>query len=213
MKRQEKELLVTTRFRKLYCLRNEGATGPCATNTNGEPAGSRVPSARVTKFVKELSKPSNLYHPLPLGRAVGYILAGDFTDIQERKREPFWRQRDNISELGEGLVLAGEEKKNSSVGISKERPREPLVYTETGFVSAASAIKRDGEGENEGDREKEARNATAFTTSAFTCYVKFRWDPRYTTRRNGWRSLARYARLPAHSHLNESPDDFCHGRS
>lgn len=25
---------------KLYCLRNEGATGPCATNTNSEPAGS-----------------------------------------------------------------------------------------------------------------------------------------------------------------------------
>lgn len=114
---------------------------------------------------------------------------------RERERGPLWRQRDNISELGEveregergSLCARG--RKNSSA-VSRKRDREPPVYTETGFVSAASTIKRDGKRENEGDREKEARNATAFTTSAFTCYVKFRWDPRYTTRRNGRRSLS-----------------------
>jgi len=39
-RREKKECSSPTRFRKLYCLRNEGATGPCATNTNAEPAGS-----------------------------------------------------------------------------------------------------------------------------------------------------------------------------
>lgn len=91
----------------------------------------------------------------------------------------------------EGKARSHSRRKKFVDRILKERHREPPVYTETGFVSAASVIKRDGKGENEGDREKEARNATAFTRSAFTCYVKFRWDPRYTTRRNDQRSLSR----------------------
>lgn len=130
---------------------------------------------------------SSLHH---LPRRV-YSRGISLTYERERKRKPLWRQRDNISELGgerereregdrggEKLALSLVEEKIRRPYLPKERPREPPVYTETGFVSAASAIKRDGEGENGvRDREKEARNATAFTTSAFTCYVKFRWDP------------------------------------
>lgn len=126
----------------------------------------RVPSARVTKFVKELSR--NRQPPSPRGvYSRGILLA--------RRRERGNRFGDNViiflnlggtGRMGEGARSPSWRKKIFVGRIPRKRDRESPVYTETGFVSAASAIKRDGMGENEGDREKEARNATAHSRRA-----------------------------------------------
>lgn len=155
----------------------------------------RVPSARVTKFVKELSKPAASIIPSRRIYSRGISL------MREREREN--RFGDNVIiflNLGEGRAGGGEARgkarsrswrKKFVDRILKERPRAAGLHRNWFRKCRFGDKKRREKGENEGDREKEARNATAFTRSAFTCYVKFRWDPRYTTRRNDRRSLSR----------------------
>lgn len=127
----------------------------------------RVPSARVTKFVKE---PLEAGQP-PSPPLKGDTLAGDFTGTRERRREPLWRQRDNISELGEdgraGREGKGEarsrslEEKNSSA-VSRKRDREAGGLHRNWFRKCRFDDKRRREGRKRGgtERERERRHVT-----------------------------------------------------
>lgn len=95
-----------------------------------------VPSLRVTKFVKELSRslPSSMREGKP---------AGDFTDMRikrEREKEPF-RRRDNISELG-GRLESGRKKFSQSY-VCVRQPTDG--ESKTGFALVIKERKRERE--------------------------------------------------------------------